>query len=78
MLTAAACSCSGSQGRAARCRCGGRATAGGGGPVAGPPLPAAVFGGVEFPNVAELAPAGPGRVLGCSSAGSVALWDYAR
>lgn len=47
-------------------------------PLADAPLPAAVFGGIEFPNISELAQAGPGCLLGCSSAGSVALWDYTR
>jgi hypothetical protein len=51
---------------------------GGQSPEALPGLPAARFGGIEFPNIAQLALAGQGRMLGCSSAGSVALWDTAR
>ena len=47
-------------------------------PEALPDLPAAAFGGIEFPNIAELAAAGPNGVLGCSSAGSVALWDHVK
>ena len=41
-------------------------------------LPAAAYGRVTFPDIASLAHAGPGCILGCSSVGSVALWNYAR
>ena len=41
-------------------------------------LPAAAYGRVMFPDIASLAPAGPDCMLGCSSVGSVALWNYAR
>lgn len=43
-----------------------------------PPLPAAKFGKIEFPNITQLLPAGPDCVLACSSTGSIALWDHAR
>ena len=43
-----------------------------------PPLPAARFGKIEFPNITQLLPAGPDCVLACSSTGSIALWDHAR
>ncbi|KAK9915839.1 hypothetical protein WJX75_004919 [Coccomyxa subellipsoidea] len=43
-----------------------------------PALPAAKYGDIEFPNIAQLAPAGPDFVLACSSTGSVALWNHAR
>lgn len=43
-----------------------------------PALPAAKYGNIEFPNIAQLAPAGPDCVLACSSTGSVALWNHAR
>ena len=41
-------------------------------------LPAAAYGRVTFPDIASLAHAEPGCILGCSSVGSVALWNYAR
>ena len=41
-------------------------------------LPAAAYGRVTFPDIASLAHSRPGCVLGCSSVGSVALWNYAR
>ena len=41
-------------------------------------LPAAAYGRVTFPDIACLAHAGPGCILGCSSVGSVALWNYDR
>ncbi|EIE25919.1 hypothetical protein COCSUDRAFT_40146 [Coccomyxa subellipsoidea C-169] len=43
-----------------------------------PALPAAKYGNIEFPNIAQLAPAGPDCILACSSTGSVALWNHAR
>ncbi|BDA44163.1 hypothetical protein COCOBI_05-3470 [Coccomyxa sp. Obi] len=43
-----------------------------------PPLPAAKFGKIEFPDIAQLLPAGPDCVLACSSTGSIALWDHTR
>ncbi len=41
-------------------------------------LPAASFGGIKFPDIQHLESAGKDCILGCSSIGSVALWNFAR
>lgn len=41
-------------------------------------LPPARFRGEPFPDLVALASGGPGRLLGCSSTGAVALWDTER
>ena len=41
-------------------------------------LPPASFGGVSYPDIEHLQSAGQDCIIGCSSIGSVALWNYAR
>ena len=41
-------------------------------------LPAASFGGITFPDIQHLEPVGQDCILGCSSIGSIALWNFAR
>ncbi len=41
-------------------------------------LPAASFGGIAFPDIHLLESAGKDCILGCSSIGSVALWNHAK